>query len=118
MVPFEPNVRVPGGAPVPYGARTPDEFLEAMREYRSQAGAPSYREMAYRSGGVCTAERFQRTLEGTEQLTVALVGAFITACGGDAEECGQWTTALRSLRLRMAERAQGRGSEPGISPAG
>ncbi|MFC7742492.1 hypothetical protein ACFQXA_18475 [Nocardiopsis composta] len=46
------------------------------------------------------------------------MGAFITACGGDAEACGQWTTALRSLRLRMAERAQGRGAEPGVSPAG
>ncbi|MBB5434702.1 hypothetical protein HDA36_004786 [Nocardiopsis composta] len=117
-MPFQSDVRVPGGAPVPYGARTPDEFLEAMREYRAWAGAPSYPEMEYRSGGVCTAERFRRTLEGAEPLTVALVGAFITACGGDAEACGQWTTALRSLRLRMAERAQGRGAEPGVSPAG
>ncbi|WP_017540109.1 MULTISPECIES: hypothetical protein [Nocardiopsis] len=109
MVPLDPHfgsptgVRNTGAAEYinPYAATTTAEFLQAMRDYRARAGDPTFEEMEHRSGGVCTAQRFRSTLAGRAMPTVALVGAFITACGGDAEACGEWTAALRYLRDRL-----------------
>ncbi|WP_460856042.1 hypothetical protein [Nocardiopsis coralliicola] len=109
-MPFDHDTRTAGAAPAPtpvpapHAARTTGEFVQAMRSYRSRAGNPGYDEMERRSGEVCTAARFQQTLEGGRAPTVALVGAFITACGGDADDCSAWTSALRALRLRASAR--------------
>ncbi|WP_017623974.1 hypothetical protein [Nocardiopsis chromatogenes] len=109
MVPLDPRFPARQGARNPgtperinpYAATTTAEFLQAMREYRTRAGTPTFEEMEYRSGGVCTAQRFRSTLDGKAMPTIALVGAFITACGGDADACGEWTAALRYLKDRI-----------------
>ena len=90
--------------PNPMDARTPAEFLLTMRRYLARAGDWSYLELEFKCGGVVSAEKFRRALEGTELPGYVFLMAFVTACvGTDEGERLRWATAWH--RLRRAARA-------------
>ncbi|GAA3727582.1 hypothetical protein [Salinactinospora qingdaonensis] len=88
--------------PDPLEATTVHLFLEAMRDFRLWAGQPSYRQMQRRCGGVCAASTFCNAMnpKRLELPKLSLVYAFVTACGGDKDECQRWATAWRRISMR------------------
>jgi hypothetical protein len=86
--------------PDPSGVRTPAELIEALRQFRTWAGNPSYRDMARACDGRPTASTMCRVLAG-EQLPVRFeaIDAIITACGGEEEDRERFATAWRRLTM-------------------
>lgn len=83
----------------PLDARTPTEFVSAMRHYLARVGDWSYAELEYRCGGVVSAATFRQVLEGDELPGHVFLVAFVTACvGQDDGECQRWTAARSRLR--------------------
>lgn len=107
-LPIEPVESVrpdPERRPNPMDARTPAEFLLTMRRYLSWAGGWSYLELEYKCGGVVSAAKFQRALEGSGLPGYVFLMAFVTACvGTDEGERLRWATSWH--RLRRAARAE------------
>lgn len=95
----------PEQRPNPMDANTPAEFLLTMRRYLAWAGDWSYLELEYMCGGVVSAPKFQRALEGTDLPGYVFLMAFVTACvGTDEGERLRWATSWH--RLRRAARAE------------
>ncbi|MFE1166197.1 hypothetical protein [Nocardiopsis sp. NPDC058789] len=106
-LPVDPveSVRPEPVRPNPMDARTPAEFLLTMRRYLSWAGGWSYLELEYKCGGVVSAAKFQRALEGSDLPGYVFLMAFVTACvGTDEGERLRWATSWH--RLRRAARAE------------
>ncbi|GHC73165.1 hypothetical protein GCM10007079_06860 [Nocardiopsis terrae] len=103
--PVETTHPEPEQRPDPADANTPAEFLLTMRRYLAWAGDWSYLELEYKCGGVVSATKFQRALEGTELPGYVFLMAFVTACvGTDEGERLRWATSWH--RLRRAARAE------------
>ncbi|GAB3721191.1 hypothetical protein [Nocardiopsis oceani] len=95
----------PEQRPDPMNSDSPAEFLLTMRRYLAWAGDWSYLELEYKCGGVVSAAKFQRALEGTELPGYVFLMAFVTACvGTDEGERLRWATSWH--RLRRAARAE------------
>ncbi|WP_232306663.1 hypothetical protein [Thermobifida cellulosilytica] len=88
----------PAQKPDPRRAATPAAFVAAMRHYRLWAGAPSYLEMEYNCGGVCSASRFRLALNSDRLPRLTVLSAFVVACGGDEAEYQRWASAWRRIR--------------------
>src|SRR4051812_20210161 len=56
----------------------------ALRQLRVEAGSPTYREMARRSG--VGASTLSQAAAGERLPTLATLRAYVGACGGDAQE--------------------------------
>lgn len=100
------RVRDTGGRalrPDPARVATAAEFVEAMRQYRLWAGAPSFEEMTRNCGEVCSVASFHAALNSTALPKLPLLNAFIMGCGGDEEEFRRWADA----RQRLVAREQG-----------
>ncbi|MFD0773477.1 hypothetical protein ACFQZ2_06005 [Streptomonospora algeriensis] len=91
--------------PNPMLARTPAQFVQALRDFRAWSGDWSYRQLVAFSGGT-PRSTFHAMLNSDQLPKFPLVALFITACGGDEDEVQRWTTAWR--RLRMAAEGPGR----------
>jgi hypothetical protein len=100
--PGQPAQDVPGCdlRPDPSGARTPAEFIEALRQFRTWAGNPSFRDMARACHGRPAASTMCRVLRSPElPPRLELVDAIITACGGEEEDRERFATAWRRLTM-------------------
>jgi hypothetical protein len=87
--------------PDPLTARTPAEFMDAMRQFRAWAGDPSFRAMSDRSDPHLSSATLCTALSRDALPTLAVVQAVITACGGSEDDQRQFTTGWRQLRLRQ-----------------
>jgi len=97
-----PAQDVPGRdlRPDPSGARTPAEFIEALRQFRTWAGNPSFRDMARACDGRPAASTMCKVLTRWElPVRFDVIDAIITACGGEAEDRERFATAWRQLKL-------------------
>jgi hypothetical protein len=104
--------------PDPSGVRTPAELIEALRQFRTWAGNPSFRDMARACNGRPAASTMCRVLNRGELPTrLELVDAIITACGGEEEDRERFATAWRRLVLPAAE-APPAPAEPTVGGAG
>jgi hypothetical protein len=84
--------------PDPGSARTPAEFIEALRRFRTWAGNPSYRDMARACNGRPTASTMCRVLAAGElPARFEVIDAVIVACGGEEEDRERFATAWRRL---------------------
>jgi hypothetical protein len=84
--------------PDPSGVRTPAELIEALRQFRTWAGNPSYRDMARACNGRPAASTMCRVLAaGKLPVRFEAIDAIITACGGDEEDRQRFWTAWRRL---------------------
>jgi hypothetical protein len=84
--------------PDPSSVRTPAEFIEALRQFRTWAGNPSYRDMARACNGRPAASTMCRVLAaGKLPVRFEVIDAIISACGGDEEDRERFWTAWRRL---------------------
>lgn len=86
-----------GRRPDPQEAATPAEFVAVMRRYRAWVGSPSYAQMQFYCGGVCSAAGFRAALTDCRLPCLPLLSAFITACGGGEAEYRRWVAAWQRL---------------------
>ncbi|MFC4562814.1 hypothetical protein ACFO4E_13185 [Nocardiopsis mangrovi] len=92
-------------SPDPLRARTPDDFMAALRELHEWAGKPSFRAMAQRSER--SASYLCRVLKVEGLPAYDQVMAFVVGCGGSDQTLRPWISAWRKLN-----RAQGSGVVP------
>jgi len=92
--------------PDPVGARTPAEFMAALRRYRIWAGEPSFREMARLCRRKIGASTLCTALGSDKMPRLPVVLAVITGCGGSEEDQKQFATAWRELRFAQESGAQ------------
>ncbi|UWE07635.1 XRE family transcriptional regulator [Actinacidiphila bryophytorum] len=64
-----------------------------LRKLRVDAGSPTYREMAAATG--CGASTLSQAAGGTRLPSLPTLRAYVTACGGDAEDVEQWEQRWR-----------------------
>lgn len=90
--------------PDPSRTRNAAELIEALRQFRTWAGNPSYRDMARACNGRPAASTMCRVLRGRalpERFEV--IDAIITACGGEEEDRERFATAWRRLAMPRQE---------------
>jgi hypothetical protein len=90
--------------PDPSRVRTPAELISTLREFRTWAGNPSYRDMARACNGRPVASTMCRMLSGTElPARFEVIDAIIIACGGEEEDRERFATAWRRLVMPEQE---------------
>jgi hypothetical protein len=84
--------------PDPSSARNSAELIEALRQFRTWAGNPSYRDMERACNGRPVASTMCRVL-GRGQLPARfeVIDAIIIACGGEEEDRERFASAWRRL---------------------
>lgn len=98
--PGSPAHDVPGCdlRPDPSGARNSAELIEALRQFRTWAGNPSYRDMARACNGRPAASTMCRVLgRGRLPARFEVIDAIIGACGGEEEDRERFASAWRRL---------------------
>jgi hypothetical protein len=84
--------------PDPSRVRAPAELINALREFRTWAGNPSYRDMARACNGRPAASTMCRMLSGAElPIRFEVIDAIIIACGGGEQDRERFATAWRRL---------------------
>jgi hypothetical protein len=100
VVPDTPGLDL---CPDPGTARTPAEFMGALRAYRLWAGKPSYRVMESIIKNQCSqhfaSSTIHAVLTGDDLAALPLVQAVITACGGNDAHQQMFTSAWRRLTM-------------------
>jgi hypothetical protein len=95
--------------PDPGGVRTPAELIEALRQFRTWAGNPSFRDMARACNGRPAASTMCKVLAaGTLPVRFEVIDAIITACGGEEEDRERFWTAWRRLMMAPGRAVAGR----------
>lgn len=90
--------------PDPGSARTPVEYIQALRLFHIWAGRPSYRTMERASGGSPVASTFCKLLRRDDlPPRFEAIDAFLRACGAREDDLMRFSTAWR--RLSMPVRA-------------
>lgn len=123
VAPGSPAHDVPGCdlRPDPSGIKTAAELIEALRQFRTWAGNPSYRDMARVCRGRPAASTMCRVLgRGELPARFEVIDAIVTACGGEEDDRERFATAWRRLVMpgKEARSAPGRlRAFPGIRPA-
>jgi WD40 repeat protein len=84
--------------PIDPGAGPAEEFASQLRELREEAGRPSYRELARRSGYSVTV--LAQAAGGRRLPTLAVVRSYVRACGGAVAE---WEERWRVAAARQRE---------------
>jgi hypothetical protein len=86
--------------PDPLRAGTAAELIAMLRQFRTWAGNPSYRDMALRSGRRAGASTMC-TLLGSSDLPdrLEIIDAIIEGCGGTDEDRQKFATAWRRLAM-------------------
>lgn len=95
--PRDPERPSPG--PDPLCISTLAEFTAALARLRAQAGMPTYREMSRRGRPGASPSTLLAVTHGERLPSLRAVSAFVTGCGGSAEELGQFTAAWQRIRL-------------------
>ena len=89
-----------GLRPDPLSAGTAAELIGVLREFRTWAGNPSYRDMALRSGRRAGASTMCTLLGGTELPDrLEVIDAIVEGCGGTGEDRQRFATAWRKLAM-------------------
>jgi hypothetical protein len=89
-----------GLRPDPLSAGTAAELIGALRQFRTWAGNPSYRDMALRSGRRAGASTMCTLLGGDELPDrLEVIDAIVEGCGGTGEDRQRFATAWRKLAM-------------------
>ena len=88
-----------GLRPDPLSVQTAADLIVALRQYRTWAGQPSFREMARRSSETIASSTLCEALRRNALPSLTVVLAVITGCGGSKEDQFRFATAWRQLRL-------------------
>jgi hypothetical protein len=85
--------------PDPGTARTPEEFMDALRGFRAWAGKPSFRVMEGQCAHRFAASTMCTALRADTLPTLDMVHAIVTGCGGSPRHVHAFATACRGLSL-------------------
>ncbi|WP_329537955.1 hypothetical protein OG568_57700 (plasmid) [Streptomyces sp. NBC_01450] len=86
-------------------------FAFELRKLRAEAGGTTYREMAQRAGYSITT--LSQAAGGEQLPTLAVVLAYVAACGGDAVEWeARWKQVVDEAAAAGSEEGEGEGAEP------
>lgn len=88
--------------PDPLAARTPADYVQALRDFRTWHGEPSFRDMAARaarSSRKAAASTLCQAAAGEDLPSQKIALAFVAGCGGSDEDLQAFATAWRRLRL-------------------
>jgi len=100
--------------PDPAAARTPAEFMAALRHYKAWSGDPVWRAIAARAGQKRVHSTLCSALNRDELATLEVVTAFIIGCGGSEDDLRAFTSAWH--RISSGDGAADAGS-PGLLAA-
>ena len=85
--------------PDPGAARTPEEFMDALRGFRAWAGKPSFRAMERQCARRFAASTLCTALRADALPSLEMVHAIVTGCGGSPRHVHAFATAWRGLSL-------------------
>jgi hypothetical protein len=85
--------------PDPGAARTPEEFMDALRGFRAWAGKPSFRAMERQCARRFAASTLCTALRADALPSLEMVHAIVTGCGGSPRHIHAFATAWRGLSL-------------------
>jgi hypothetical protein len=85
--------------PEPGAARTPEEFMDALRGFRAWAGKPSFRAMERQCARRFAASTMCTALRADTLPSLDMVHAIVTGCGGSSRHVHAFATACRRLSL-------------------
>jgi hypothetical protein len=86
-----------GPRPDPGAARTPEEFMDALRGFRGWAGKPSFRAMERQCARRFAASTICTALRADTLPSLDMVHAIVTGCGGSPRHVHAFATAWRRL---------------------
>jgi hypothetical protein len=93
--------------PDPSKAQTIEQYVAAIRRFRISKGEPTYRDMAKISADSPLVTTYSTSAlntigdKGRRLPKVALVRAYVFACGGDQDDIDRWEKARTNLALRL-----------------
>ncbi|GAA2252911.1 hypothetical protein GCM10010232_46810 [Streptomyces amakusaensis] len=90
-------------APVDPSAGPVERFAYELRKLRQEAGGPTYRAMAKQVPYSVTT--LSRAAGGEQFPSLAVVLAYVRACGGDEERCEEWEGRWREISGEVAARS-------------
>ena len=85
--------------PDPMLARTEADLMAALREYRTWAGAPSFRQISRDSGRAAAASTICAAVNADTLPRLETFIAIAAGCGADSEYQRRFATAWRAIRL-------------------
>ena len=85
--------------PDPGTARTPEEFMDALRGFRAWAGQPSFRAMERQCARRFAASTMCTALRADVLPSLDIVHAIVTGCGGSPRHVHAFATACHRLSL-------------------
>jgi hypothetical protein len=86
--------------PDPLSAQTPADLVDVLRQFRTWAGNPSYRDMALRSGRRAGASTMCTLLRGSQLPDrLEVIDAIVEGCGGTDDDRQKFATAWRKLAM-------------------
>lgn len=86
--------------PDPSEATTEAEYVEALRQFRTWAGNPSFRDLEKRCNGRPVASTICKVLQsGQLPRRFEVIDAIVSACGGTDEDRARFATAWRQMVL-------------------
>jgi hypothetical protein len=94
--------------PDPCAARTPAEFMDALREFRMWAGKPSFRAMERQCARRFAASTMCTALRGSTLPSLDMVHAIVSGCGGSPRHVHAFATAWRRLAIPRQQDMTGR----------
>ncbi len=91
--------------PDPGAARTPEEFMDALRGFRAWAGKPSFRAMERQCARRFAASTMCTALSADTLPSLDMVHAIVCGCGGSPRHVHAFATAWRRLGLPRRDTA-------------
>jgi hypothetical protein len=88
--------------PDPATAGGPVQFMELLRQFRTWAGQPSYRDMAARDQRFTASALHAALKRDVLPRRHEMVDAIVAGCGGSDEDRRIWATAWRRLAMQSA----------------
>jgi hypothetical protein len=88
--------------PDPLAACTPEEFVEALWQYKAWSGDPSWRRMASRAGQAVVHSTMYAAMNGDTLPKLDVVKAIIIGCGGGDDDVKLFASAWRRLTVGRA----------------
>ncbi|MCW2931512.1 MAG: hypothetical protein JWM19_2474, partial [Actinomycetia bacterium] len=95
--------------PDPGTARTPEEFMDALRGFRAWAGKPSFRAMERQCAHRFAASTMCTALRADTLPSLDMVHAIVAGCGGSPRHVHAFATACRRLSLPGHDDIPGQG---------
>jgi hypothetical protein len=85
--------------PDPLAATTPEEYIDALWQYKAWSGDPSWRAMAKRAGQAVVYSTMYAAMNNKALPKLDVVKAIITGCGGGEDDLSAFVTAWRRISM-------------------